>query len=415
MAPTDYSLIARSEFVLELARRLHAYGTTAQRLEAALVKLSQSLGLRCEVWSNPTGMVISFGGGLGPDGGPENTRVLRMEPGDVDLSKLCAVDAIAEKVVSGRIDLTEGAAALRALDAPDPHWQQVLTASCFGLAAAAIAGILRAGLVDLLVAGGIGVVIGTLYVLGASRPRLSESLDALAALIAAGLAMAVAVVVPLSLTTVLVASLIVLMPGMMMTNAMSELTSNNFNSATSRFAAAASTLLKLGFGTVAAVQTGRLLGWEPLYAPVAPLPAWSEWVCLGVAGLAFAVFFKAQLRDWPLVMGAVALGYGTTRLVGLLFDASPQGFAYGVFLAAIAVTVASNVYARWFNRPGALIRVPGIILLVPGSTSFRSLGFLLENELTLGADTALILLNALLALMGGLMIGNLLIPARRDL
>ncbi|MFC4726825.1 threonine/serine ThrE exporter family protein [Coralloluteibacterium thermophilus] len=415
MAENPASFNARSEFVIELARRLHAYGTTAQRLEGGLVKVAQSLGLRCEVWSNPTGMVLSFGGGLGPEGGPENTRVLRMEPGDVDLRKLCAVDAIAEDVLAQRIDLAAGAAALRALDAPEPRWHQALTAVCFGLAAASVAGILRAGMNELVVAGLIGLVIGTLYVLGASRPRLLESLDALAALVATSLAMLAASLLPVSLTTVVVASLIVLMPGMMMTNAMSELTSNNLISATSRFASAVATLLKLGFGTVVAVQTARLFGWTPASGEIVPLPAWSEWVALGVAGFAFAVFFKAQLRDWPLVMGAVALGYGVTRGVGILLDVAPTGFAYGVFVAAMTVAVASNAYARWFNRPGALIRVPGIILLVPGSTSFRSLNFLLDNEITLGTDTALALLNALLALMGGLMFGNLLVPARRHL
>lgn len=35
----------RVAFVSEIAGRLHSYGTTAQRLEAALVGLSQKLGL----------------------------------------------------------------------------------------------------------------------------------------------------------------------------------------------------------------------------------------------------------------------------------------------------------------------------------------------------------------------------------
>ncbi|MBS7457802.1 threonine/serine ThrE exporter family protein [Coralloluteibacterium stylophorae] len=415
LALTDYSFTARSEFVIDLARRLHAYGTTTPRLEAAVILVARMMGLRCEVWANPTGIIVSFGGNLGPEGGPENTRVLRMEPGEVDLSKLCAVDAIAEDVLADRIDLPTGVAALRALDAP-PRWrEQMLSASCFGLAAASVAGLLRASWVDLAVAGAIGTVIGTLYVLGASRPRLSESLDALAALVAAVLAMLLATVLPLSLTTVIVASLIVLMPGMMLTNAVAELTSNNLISGTARFAGAMTTLLKLGFGTVAAVQTARLVGWEPVPAPPETVPAWTEWAALGAGAIAFAVLFKAARRDWPLVIFAVALGYGVTRGVGSVLETSLQGFAFGVFLAAIAVTVVSNVYARWFNRPGALIRVPGIILLVPGSTSFRSLAFVLDNDLTLGMDTAVALLNALVALMGGLMLGNLMIPARRNL
>ena len=54
----DYA--ARVGFVVELAEHLHLYGTTAQRLEGALVAVATELGLDCEPMSNPTGMVLSF-------------------------------------------------------------------------------------------------------------------------------------------------------------------------------------------------------------------------------------------------------------------------------------------------------------------------------------------------------------------
>ena len=40
-------------------------------------------------------------------------------------------------------------------------------------------------------------------------------------------------------------------------------------------------------------------------------------------------------------------------------------------LTALATTAAGNVYARWRNRPGALVRLPGLIMLVPGSIALR--------------------------------------------
>ena len=41
----------RVAFVSEMAGRLHSYGTTAQRLEAAVVALAQQLDLDCEPWT----------------------------------------------------------------------------------------------------------------------------------------------------------------------------------------------------------------------------------------------------------------------------------------------------------------------------------------------------------------------------
>ena len=56
--PATYA--QRVAFVSEIAARLHRYGTTAQRLESAVVALSQQLVLDCEPWSNPTGLILSF-------------------------------------------------------------------------------------------------------------------------------------------------------------------------------------------------------------------------------------------------------------------------------------------------------------------------------------------------------------------
>ena len=234
----------------------------------------------------------------------------------------------------------------------------------------------------------------------------------MSALVAMLLAAAIATfLVPLSLKTVIVAALIVLLPGMMLTNAVAELTSQHLVSGTARFAGALATLLKLTFGTVAAAHAATLMGWVPREATaVAMAPVWVEWAALAIGCYAFAVLFKADRRDYPLVMASAALGYTVTK-----FGGQWLGSQAGVFLAGMVMTALSNAYARWANRPGALIRVPGIILLVPGSVGFRSLTFVLERDVQLGLDTGFLLVNLLVALVAGLLFGNLLIPARRNL
>ncbi|MND08939.1 hypothetical protein D3C83_319000 [compost metagenome] len=59
--------------------------------------------------------------------------------------------------------------------------------------------------------------------------------------------------------------------------------------------------------------------------------------------------------------------------------------------------------------------MPGIILLVPGSVGFRSLGFVMERDVFLGIDAAVVLLSTLIAIVAGLLFGNLLVPSRRNL
>jgi len=405
---------ARVAFVAELAARLHNYGTSAQRLEGAIDAVSRRLGMECEAWSNPTGLILSFSD---PARGEATSliRVIRLEPGEINLGRMAAADAIAEDVMAGRRDLASGHQALLALDRPASLRGRVLTAFSFGLSAASVAGLLRTGWTDIATAAVIGWVIGILHVLGAKRPHLSEAMEALSALIATFLAATVATFTPLSLKTVIVAALIVLMPGLTLTTAVTELSSKQLVSGTARFAGALMTLMSLTFGTVVAMQVVKMLGWQPQIAHGQPLPKVVELGALLIASYAFAVLFKASKRDYLLVMASVWLGWALTQLGDLVFSRADDSFAGGVFFAGIGVALAANAYARWFNRPGALVRVPGIILMVPGSVGFRSLSFVMQRDVMPGLNTGTALLSALIALVAGLLFGNLIMPSRRNL
>ena len=110
------SYAQRIAFVSEMAARLHRYGTTAQRLEAAVTALSQRLDLECEAWSNPTGLILSFNDPGKPLGSSDTTRVIRLAPGENDLHKLGEADRIAEAVANGQMSIAQGHTALRTLD-----------------------------------------------------------------------------------------------------------------------------------------------------------------------------------------------------------------------------------------------------------------------------------------------------------
>src|SRR3546814_982054 len=74
-------------------------------------------------------------------------------------------------------------------------------------------------------------------------------------------------------------------------------------------------------------------------------------------------------------MVAAMVGYLIPRIVG-----DSWGSTAGIFMSALVLTAAGNAYARWAQRPGALVRVPGIILMVPGSASVRSVLTLIQQQ-----------------------------------
>jgi len=400
----------RVDFVVELAGRLHAYGTTAHRLEGAISAVSAKLGLDCGAWSNPTGMILSFGEAGGDR--HEIVRVIRLSPGETDLYKLSEADRIAEQVTSGALDLEAGHAALRALDRPGSWRGKTIGVLAFGLSAAAVAGLWRLPWLDIATAGTIGLLIGLLDIATQNRPRLKEANEALAAVLAGVVAVLVASLIgPLNLNTVIISSLIVLMPGMSLTNAVNELTNQNLVSGTARFAGAMSTILKLAIGMMVALTAAEMIGLEPQIRALRPQPDWVEGLALLLGTYAFAVLFRADRRDYWLVMAAAASGYLISRFVG-----GAWGSTVGVFVAALVMTAAGNAYGARFNRPGALVRLPGIIMLVPGSASLRGLLAVVQGQsMEAGQAATLTALNVLLALIAGLLFGNILIPTRRNL
>ena len=401
----------RIAFMTELAERLHAYGTTAQRLEGALLGVADRLDIECEPWVNPTGMILTFRDPADPHTA-DFTRVIRLPPGDTDLSRLARADRIAEEVLAGEMGVAEGRDALERIELPRTRRWRIMQVAAFAMVAGAVGCLLRLPWLDIATASVAGLGIGILDQLSQGKQRLREPLEALAGMLAAAIAVLVASFIgPINLNTVIIAAVIVLLPGMALTNAVNELTSQHLVAGTARFAGAITTILKLTIGTMLTLTLSRLIGLEPVIHYARPQPDWVEWVGLLVGGYAFAVAFRAARRDYPLVMLAAASGYLISRIGGQFW-----GDVTGVFLGAFAMTVAGNLYARWKNRPGALIRLPGIILLVPGSVSFRGLISLMQQQdISAGQAAMMAVLNILMALIAGLMFGNLLLPARRNL
>lgn len=410
------ALDGRVRFLTELGRRLHIVGVSASRLEGAVHSVANSIGVRVEVWSTPTGLLLSLSDAERSDATQE-TRVLRLEPGNIQLGALAKLDAIAEHVVKGTMSIDEAWVAMAALDKPFTVKLQLATVGAFGLAAGSVAGLLSTAWIDVSVAAVIGLLIGWIAILSGTRPHLAAAFEAVAALIATTLATAFAhFVAPLTLQTVIVAALIVLMPGLALTTAVSELASQQLVTGTSRFAGAMTVLLKLTFGSVAASQVMLVLGWTPMLGTPEALPQWVEIVSMVGAAFSFAVLFRASRRDIPLVMASAILGYIFVRLgSGWLGPVANGTFAGSVFFSSLMMAALANLYGRWAGRPGQLVRVPGIMLLVPGSVGFRALGFVMERDYALGLDTLVAVLSAILALVAGLLFGSLLVPPRRHL
>ncbi len=392
-------------FTLQLGVALHRYGVPSHRLEAALSQVAQRLGVTGAFFSMPTGLIVAFG-----DGAEQRTRVERVEPGELDLGKQGALDEVAREVGEGVMSPAEGARRIEAIVSRPPPYGRLTTTVAFAVASATAVMYLGGGFGDMLACLGIGVVISGLATLAGRSPSLGRLFEAAAALTCALLAKGLASLgLVTALHSVIVAGLIVLLPGLSLTTALNELAMRHLVAGTARLANACVVFVQLGFGVALGLQLGNL--WPPAPAvALSPVPAWLPWVALPLAAWPFMVLFRARRRDlWPIVAsGFLAVG-------GAKLGAALLGPMLGGFLGALMVGLGSNAWARYTRRPAASTLVPGLILLVPGSLGMTSLRSLLERNVIGGVETAFTMTLVAIALVAGLLIANALLPARRSL
>ena len=392
-------------FILELGRGLHEAGAPSHRIEDAMSVMSQRLGVIGQFFTTPTSIFASFGP---PE--EQRTALLRVEPADVNLERMSQLDDLLGDVEQGRCEPEDAIVRLRTIaSAPDRHGRP-LTIACFGVASAAVARFLGGGVPEIVAGAAIGIQTGVLAQLAAGRPAAARVLEWVAALAAALAALLWAVIVgPLVPLTAALAGLIVLVPGLSLTLAFTEISTRHLVSGTARLSGAAMTFLAIGFGLALGSRLQSLVGAAAVTAPIAALPAWTELIALLVAPVALTVLFRARPRDLWVILGSGILAFAVARA------GSRLGGEVGMLLAAFALGVAGNLYARVFRQPAAVPVVPGLIILVPGIMGVRSIGTLIARDVVSGMELMFTLVVLTTALAAGLLLANLVVPPRRAL
>jgi uncharacterized membrane protein YjjP (DUF1212 family) len=393
-------------FLRKLARALHEYGSPAHRLEGAMTDVMQSLGIEGTVFSLPTGIMLS----LELDG-RHHSEMLRLSTSELDMGKLSELIDLATDVGRGLVTPADGETRIDAILAAPPRYGTVLTVAAFALTSAAASRFFGAGAIEMATALVIGLAVGLLTVAAPRVGFIGRLFDPIAGLTVSILAVAAAATVePMSIPIVTVAGLIVLVPGLTLTTAISELAQNNLVSGTARLNGAVIVFLMLGFGVAAGGKVGVFVFGPPFLALPVPLPLWTEAVSVTVACISLTVLMRVPARDFPWVLVAAVPSYVAVR-----FTSPVAGPELGVFVAALVAGSLSNFHSRKFLRPVAVTRLPAIMLLVPGGLGFTGLSSMLEQNVTDGVRTAFSVAIIAVSLVIGLIISNSIVPPGRKI
>lgn len=390
-------------FVIDLGCALLRQGIPAHRVEDTLHLVSRLLGLEGQFFCVPTALIASFGAPGAQQGG-----VVRVQPGDIDLTRMVRLDALVTAVVRGQLPPERAAEGLRAILAAPARYGPVTRLFAQALAGAAATPFFGGGLRESAVAAVIGAGIAALGH-AMQRGRTSHLFAPIGATLAAAVAsLAPLLVGPLRVDVVTVSGLLVLLPGLTLTTAVAEVATRNLVSGTARLTVAVLTLLELGFGVALGSQAGALVPTGVL-APLDPGPAVEIGAMLAFAA-AFVVLFQARLRDAHLVVAGVVVAYTGARA-----GAALMGPELGAFLGALLAGLASSAVARLADRPAQVALVPGVLMLVPGSLGFSSVRGMLRADTVQAVDAAFHTGMIAIAIVVGLLAAPALLSPRRAL
>jgi uncharacterized membrane protein YjjP (DUF1212 family) len=396
------------DYLVDLGTALMSVGCPTHRLEELLVVVARHEGHHCDVFAVPTGLFVGL---RTPEGEASMTTLVRVQEWTNDLERLTVLDQLVNEVVARTLTIPEARVRIREVLARPPAWSKPmqLLASAASSAGAAVS--FGGSLSDAVLAGLGGLLLRAIMYGLSQEPGVRVLENFIGGLVAALTAWVSTLVWPGHGREVLVLSIIIpLLPGLTLTTGLSELTYRNLVAGTARLMHAAVTLLSLVFGiaVVVALENAMALH-SPPALPREPAAWWVQVLGIFFASFGFGVLLGLPAKKLRISLAAGVLVWGLTALT------RPLPGAQSAFLCSLVLALVANVAARLTQRPAQLFLMPGLFLLVPGALSFRSLETLLSGDAIVGISGLADVVLIASALVMGLLVANVALPARKVL
>ena len=399
---------ATYELLLTLAGALHEVGEPSHRVEETLYRAADKLGLKIQVFALPTAVLISYERPSGPQ-----THLLRRRAGRVNLEQLSDITTVANNLINGKLTPAAATDRIEAIMTAPLRWKWPTTIAAYVLSAGAFAVFFHGGWPEIIVATLVGLAVGCMAVAFQLRKNNTRIFELTAAMAAATITGVVdSMYVELVNWVPLAAGLIMLLPGIGLVDAVEELASGHVVSGGARMAGVGVVFLALTFGTVlgTALSSAYIVfanhqvhvARQEIETPT-PIP-WATLPALVVVSVGSMMRFRSHPRDLVLIFCA-----STLALIASRNGIEYVGTMAGSFLAAFALGLAANFYARVKRKASEQFIIPGIALLVPGSMGLRSVGAMLSQDTAAGIDGAFQMFVIAMALAAGLLFSNAIV------
>lgn len=398
----EQTLVRLATFLRNLGQAMHLSGTPAHTLENALRTIGLRLGVQVEGFAVLTLLTLTVVSG---DAQLRRVELVRLPPYDYNMARLIELEMLCGDVASIE-NLDAYSTRLATIMGKAPLWSGWRFISMGFALSGAVALLLGGGWTEMFCGGIIGMLFVAGYMQFARTPQLAPAAPVILCALAAMAAQALAYLFPNQVPFVAaVAGVVLLLPGFTLTVAMSELATHNVLAGTARLTGAFVLLFLMGAGLTIGTQISLYLLPAQLLGTATQLPSWIIWLAISALGVSLLAVLQAPWSSLHVSVGACLLAWAIYSLFSVAL-----GNMVGAFAAALAVASAGHLYAYLTGRPAALIQIPGLITLVPGSMGFRGLHALIQQDSGAGIRliTDMMLTGAVLAV--GLLLADNILP-----
>lgn len=376
----NYNLLL--EGICEMGYRLLACGAEIFRVEDTIRRLAGAYGVDAQVFAIPNCLIVC----ITDNEGKQLTRMRQAKISGTDLNQLEAYNALSRRLCANpptdageiMVQIRQVSATLR----PHPVWLHLL--GCF-LGAGFFAIFFSGGWLEALVGGLAGLVAGGCSIL-LNRVRTNFFITTMVsgfmlALFAYGLYV---LGVPVNIDSAIVGAIMVLVPGLVFTNFMSDLLTGDIVAGLSTFARAVLTAGAIALGTGAAISLLQRIATLPV-SVVPPMVHAPVLACLlaFLACLGFCFTFNIHSVGMLLCCLGGMIGWASYLLV------EHWGASCYIcsLVASVVVAIYSNAMSRIRKCPVTPYLVVSYFPLVPGFTVYQAMVYGIRGDIQLFLET----------------------------
>lgn len=370
----DYYLLL--ELATDLGYELAMCGAETFRVEESVSRVLMAYGIQSEVFAIPNCLTVS----IETDIGKPMTRMRRIGIHGNDLDAVEQFSGLSRQLCTQTPPPEEAKALLEQTRKQRRRYSLPIMLLGHFLGAFGFSMVFGGSFIDGLCSGLCGLIVGLInHFTGKLKTNQFFSIIA-ASFPMAFVAYAISTVgIADHADMVNIGALMLLVPGLLFTNAMRDIIFGDINSGTNRIVQVLLIAAAIVTGTAAAWKTASILWGDPIAGPVADVEILSTLLPCAIGCLGFCIIFNIHGRGSLLCTLGGVVTWGIYKLAMTL----GAGDLTALFIATLFAAIYSEVMARVRRCPAISYLVIAIFPLIPGAGVYYTMNYAVQGKLDL--------------------------------